>query len=93
MYNMKYHISIVVAIILCVQCTTSLFAQTPLQTEYINRYSILAIDQMIRYHVPASITMAQGLLESAAGTSYLALTSSSGFMIHLNNLMKIIHCF
>ena len=78
---MKYHISIVVAIIIWVQCTTSLFAQTPLQTEYINRYSNLAIDQMIRYNVPASITMAQGLLESAAGTSYLALSANNHFGI------------
>jgi hypothetical protein len=36
---------------------------------------------MIRYNVPASITMAQGLLESAAGTSYLALSANNHFGI------------
>ena len=31
----------------------------------------MAIDQMLRYKIPASITLAQGLLESGAGTSTL----------------------
>lgn len=35
--------------------------------EYIDTYSDMAIDQMRRHHIPASITMAQALLESGAG--------------------------
>ena len=38
---------------------------------YIERYKGMAIDQMLRYKIPASITLAQGLLESGAGTSTL----------------------
>lgn len=40
--------------------------------DYIKQYSELAIDQMNRYKIPASITLAQGLLESGAGQSVLA---------------------
>ncbi len=40
---------------------------------YINQYKDLAIEQMLRYRIPASITLAQGLFESAAGKSVLVL--------------------
>lgn len=48
---------------------------------YINKYSSLAIEQMNKYRIPASITLSQGLLESGAGTSSLALTSNNHFGI------------
>ncbi|MGI6224271.1 MAG: glucosaminidase domain-containing protein [Prevotella sp.] len=48
---------------------------------YINQYKDLAIAQMMRYHIPASITLAQGLLESRAGLSELARTSNNHFGI------------
>ena len=35
--------------------------------EYINKYSDLAVEQMKLHKIPASITLAQGLLESGAG--------------------------
>ena len=38
---------------------------------YIDQYKDLAIEQMLRYNIPASITLAQGLFESAAGRSNL----------------------
>ena len=34
---------------------------------YINQYKDLAIEQMLKYRIPASITLAQGLFESGAG--------------------------
>ncbi|MDO4802125.1 MAG: glucosaminidase domain-containing protein, partial [Prevotellaceae bacterium] len=40
--------------------------------EFIEKYKNIAIEQMDKYHIPASITMAQGLLESGAGRSELA---------------------
>ena len=40
--------------------------------EYINKYSDLAVEQMKLHKIPASITLAQGLLESGAGYSQLA---------------------
>ena len=41
----------------------------------------MAIDQMRRYHIPASITLAQGVLESGAGRSELAVKGNNHFGI------------
>jgi len=48
---------------------------------YIDQYKDLAIEQMLRYHIPASITLAQGLLESRAGLSPLATVAKNHFGI------------
>lgn len=48
---------------------------------YINEYKDLAIEQMNRYRIPASITLAQGLLESRAGQSQLARKANNHFGI------------
>ena len=56
-------------------------AQNSLYEQYINRYSSMAVDQMNRYRIPASITLAQGLLESSAGTSRLARQGNNHFGI------------
>jgi len=49
--------------------------------EYIDRYKSIAVDHMERYGIPASITMAQGLLESDAGNSWLSRNSNNHFGI------------
>lgn len=49
--------------------------------DYIDRYSNLAIEHMKRYKIPASITLAQGILESGAGMSDLARRSNNHFGI------------
>ncbi len=41
--------------------------------EYIDRYKSIAVAHMERYGIPASITMAQGILESDCGNSCLSL--------------------
>ena len=46
---------------------------------YISNYAEIAIDEMKRYHIPASITLAQGILESGNGLSQLALKSNNHF--------------
>lgn len=48
---------------------------------YIEQYKDLAIEQMKRYKIPASITLAQGLFESAAGRSDLARNGNNHFGI------------
>jgi LysM repeat protein len=48
---------------------------------YIDDYNSLAVKQMVRYKIPASITLAQGLLESGAGLSELARSSNNHFGI------------
>ena len=48
---------------------------------YINQYRELAIEQMLKFKIPASITLAQGLLESGAGYSELATKGNNHFGI------------
>lgn len=48
---------------------------------YIDRYKDWAIEQMRQYRIPASITLAQGLLESNAGRSRLATQANNHFGI------------
>lgn len=52
---------------------------------YIRQYASIAIDQMQRHHIPASITIAQGLLESGAGQSYLARVANNHFGIKVTS--------
>ena len=53
--------------------------------QYIDQYKDIAIEQMMRYHIPASITLAQGLLESGAGRTELTRNSNNHFGIKCNN--------
>ena len=48
---------------------------------YIDQYKDLAIEEMAQYRIPASITLAQGLLESGAGKSYLSRYGNNHFGI------------
>lgn len=48
---------------------------------YIKRFSKVAISEMQKYGVPASISLAQGLIESRAGTSKLAVSNNNHFGI------------
>ena len=48
---------------------------------YVRRFSPIAIAEMRKYGIPASITLAQGLLESNAGESRLTKANSNHFGI------------
>ena len=48
---------------------------------YITKYNGVAVDHMKKYKIPASITLAQGLLESGAGMSVLATNGNNHFGI------------
>tara|TARA_B100000530_G_scaffold327244_1_gene266822 strand:+ start:16 stop:912 length:897 start_codon:yes stop_codon:yes gene_type:complete len=48
---------------------------------YIKQYSSLAVSEMHQYGIPASITLAQGILESGSGTSRLATEAKNHFGI------------
>ena len=52
---------------------------------YIDQYKDLAIEEMLKYKIPASITLAQGLFESGAGKSFLAINGNNHFGIKCHN--------
>lgn len=56
-------------------------AQTADDVAYINRYKKVAMDEMKIYKIPASIKLAQGILESASGKSRLAKKANNHFGI------------
>ncbi len=55
------------------------------QEEYITIWSNVAVEQMTLYRIPASITLAQGLLESGNGNSILATEGNNHFGIKCSN--------
>jgi len=55
--------------------------RTQYYDEYIQTYKNWAIYYMNKYKIPASITLAQAILESGAGTSYLAIYANNHFGI------------
>ncbi len=68
--------------------TCSLTAQKLISTDYgayIKQYKSAAIREMQLYKIPASITLAQGMIESGCGKSVLALDSKNHFGIKCQN--------
>ena len=61
---------------------------TSARKEYITSYSNIAIAQMKKHKIPASITLAQGILESGSGNSYLARSSNNHFGIKCGSQWK-----
>ena len=49
--------------------------------DYVKFYSNIAMDEMIQFGIPASITLAQGILESCAGKGRLAVQANNHFGI------------
>lgn len=73
----------ILTLFICLLCALSVQAQTRNKQyeDYIKKYRDIAVREMKRYHIPASITLAQGLLESGAGQSTLARKSNNHFGI------------
>ncbi|QTD38642.1 glucosaminidase domain-containing protein [Polaribacter batillariae] len=55
---------------------------------YIRKYARIAVKEMHEYKIPASITLAQGILESGKGRSELALKSNNHFGIKCHTQWK-----
>ena len=81
---MKKHI---LCCLLSVVCCLFSLAQSTNQAywTYIDKYKDWAIEQMREYRIPASITLAQGLLESNAGRSRLATQANNHFGIKVGS--------
>lgn len=76
-----------VATVLAAMSVCGLSASNPYE-EYIDRYCSLAMEHQEEYGIPASITLAQGLLESAAGRSTLASEGNNHFGIKCHKEWK-----
>ncbi|MBN2614445.1 MAG: glucosaminidase domain-containing protein [Bacteroidales bacterium] len=69
-------------ILLFVAVSDSVWAQTNRRTvEYIKKYKDIAIRSMKKYKIPASITLAQAILESGSGDGRLARKANNHFGI------------
>ncbi len=76
---MKYFIPI---FLICFIPFKTVFAQDRISTEeYIETYKDVAIKKMKTFNIPASITLAQGILESGSGNSRLAMKANNHFGI------------
>ena len=70
--------------ILTLSCSIFANAQSA-QEKYISTYAEIAVQEMYRSGVPASITLAQGMLESGNGKSLLATKANNHFGIKCHN--------
>jgi hypothetical protein len=72
---------IIPALLICFAALAAHAQNDSRVTEYISKYKEIAIREMQRTGVPASITLAQGILESQNGESDLAKRSNNHFGI------------
>ena len=78
--NYKIKINLVLSFIMLISFS-EIFSQNLTRKQYITKYSALAVKQMRQYKIPASITLAQGILESNNGNSRLAVKANNHFGI------------
>lgn len=85
--NQESVLNVILAILLVCVVNISIEAQNRSRAyeNYIKKYKDIAIEQQKKHGVPASITLAQGLLESAAGQSRLAQEANNHFGIKCGN--------
>ena len=74
-------ILLMIGMLLCQLSATAQMKWNQAYQDYIDQYKDIAIREMLSYHIPASITLAQGLLESGAGRSELARKGNNHFGI------------
>ncbi|MEX2483210.1 MAG: glucosaminidase domain-containing protein [Brumimicrobium sp.] len=74
-------------IVFLMSLSLNLFSGEPTSEveKYIAKWKNVAVDQMIEHGIPASITMAQGILESGYGRSELAVKANNHFGIKCHN--------
>lgn len=76
---MKKIISTIISLVILSNLSVS--AQNMTSAQYIERYKSLAIESMRQYGIPASIKLAQGLVETSSGNSRLAKEANNHFGI------------
>ena len=63
------------------EATTRVKVTTAMVLAYIEKYKVVAKDNMVRTGIPASITLGQAILESGAGTGPLSVQANNHFGI------------
>jgi flagellum-specific peptidoglycan hydrolase FlgJ len=61
--------------------TSSVKVTREMVLAYIEKYKQIAKDEMVKFKIPASITLAQGILESGSGTGALSTQANNHFGI------------
>jgi len=82
--QMRFYIFSFLMVFLFAGVSEKAFAQNSgrmTKEEYIKKYEEIAIEEMNKFGIPASITLAQGILESANGNSTLATKANNHFGI------------
>ncbi|MFV0418310.1 MAG: glucosaminidase domain-containing protein [Dysgonomonas sp.] len=82
-FNLNIPVQFIILSLLLIPSITA-FSQAKrykIYEDYIDTYKHIAIDHMKKHKIPASITLAQGLLESGAGKSDLAVKGKNHFGI------------
>ncbi|MBQ7773100.1 MAG: glucosaminidase domain-containing protein [Bacteroidales bacterium] len=80
---MRTRVALIQFILLCIAFSAS--AQNLTRKQYIEKYKDVAIRQMHKHKIPASITLAQACLESGDGNSTLARKANNHFGIKCHN--------
>lgn len=75
------HITHIFLLVLTLLALDAVAQSRQTREEYVDKYKHIAIEHMERYGIPASITLAQGILESDSGNSNLARRSNNHFGI------------
>lgn len=93
MHHLRYLSLVLLVTVLLSSCRTTRPAITPSTGEanaqaYLERYKNLAVSEMKRTGVPASITLAQGMIESDFGRSRLAREANNHFGIKCHDDWK-----
>ncbi len=83
---MRTKVILFLAVLLC--AAGQAIGQNLTREQYINKYKDIAVGQMRKYKIPASITMAQACLESDNGNSALARKANNHFGIKCHNGWK-----
>lgn len=68
-----------------INSSKSFTAKTMTQSDYVSTWSSIAQEKQTTHRIPASITLAQGLLESGNGNSRLATEGNNHFGIKCSN--------
>lgn len=81
MRKLTTHITLLVLAVVAVAKSQASAQQTLTRAQYIEMYAPMAVESQVLYGIPASITLAQGCLESGNGNSRLAREGNNHFGI------------